>query len=290
MKFSRFLVSVVAIACLGGFEMVSAQNGPIDFPAASPAAVVQQRIGLTDFEIAYSRPGVKGREIFGSLESYGQVWRTGANAATKITFNTPIKFGGADVAAGTYALFTVPGDGEWTVILNSVADQWGAFTYDETKDVLRVPAKSVALEHSVESLLIWFDDLRDESATLKITWENITVSVPLELDVATRLVPQIEAAMSSGRPQRENVYFQAAGFYYDHDLDLKKAARWIDLALRQNPTAFWMLHLKAKIHAKLGNNDIARTAAEESTKYALIEDGPNSGYKVSNDALIAELN
>jgi len=290
MKGPRFIAAVYTLAVLGLVGTGHAQNATIDFPAASPAATIRQRIGLTDFEITYSRPGVKGREIFGRLESYGAVWRTGANAATKITFDTPIKFGGQEVAAGTYALFTIPGEEAWTVILNSVADQWGAFTYDESKDVLRVSAQPRVLAEPVESLLIWFNDLRDESATLNISWENVSVAVPIQLDVASKIVPQIEAVMASGRPQRENVYFQAAGFYYDHDLDLRKAARWIDQALRLNPTAFWMLHLKAKIHAKLGNNDIARQAAEQSTQYALLEEGPTSGYKVSNDALIAELN
>ncbi len=266
-----------------------AQSNRIDFPAASPAAELRQRVGLTDFEIIYSRPSVKGREIFGELQAYGEVWRTGANAATKITFDTPIVFGGEAVPAGTYGLFSVPGEDEWIVILNKVADQWGAFNYDATEDLVRVTVPAHRLAEPVETLSLWFNDLRDESATLNITWERTTVAVPISVDVKEKLVPQIEAVMASGQQQRDYIYFQSAGFYYDHNLDLQKAAKWIDLALKQNPNAFWMLHLKAKIHAKLGNKAEALAAAEASTKFAVAQEGPGSGYKVMNDALIAEL-
>lgn len=267
----------------------AAQANRIDFPAASPAAQLRQRVGLTDFEVVYSRPSVKGRKIFGELQAYGEVWRTGANAATKITFDTPITFGGQAVPAGTYGLFSIPGEEEWVVILNNVADQWGAFNYDAAEDVVRVTVPAQHLAETIETFAIWFNDLRDESATLNLTWENTTVAVPIAVDVKEKLVPQIEAVMASGQQQRDYVYFQAAGFYYDHDLDLQKAAKWIDLALKQNPNAFWMLHLKAKIHAKLGNKAEAIAAAQASTKFAVAQEGPGSGYKVMNDALIAEL-
>lgn len=266
-----------------------AQANRIDFPAASPAAQLLQRVGLTDFEIIYSRPSVKGRQIFGELQVHGEVWRSGANAATKISFDTPIVFGGQAVAAGTYGLFSIPGETEWTVILNRVADQWGAFNYDAAEDVVRVQVPVRKLEEPIETFTIWFNDLRDESATLNLTWERISVAVPITVDVKEKLVPQIEAVMASGQPQRDYIYFQAAGFYFDHDLNLQKAAKWIDLALKQNPNAFWMLHLKAKIHAKLGNKAEALAAAEASTKFAVAQEGPGSGYKVMNDALIAEL-
>ncbi|MCF3649612.1 DUF2911 domain-containing protein [Synoicihabitans lomoniglobus] len=282
-----FTLSCLLLAALS--PLARAQTSRIDFPAASPAAELRQRVGLTDFQIVYSRPSVKDRQIFGELQAYGEVWRTGANAATKITFDTPIVFGGKPVAAGTYGLFSIPGETEWTVILNRTAEQWGAFNYDEAEDVLRVTVPVQALADPVESFSIWFNDLRDESATLNLTWEKVSVAVPIKVDVKDRIVPQIEAVMGAGQQQRDYIYFQSAGFYFDHNLDLQKAAKWIDLALAQSPNAFWMLHLKAKIHAKLGNKSTAITAAESSTKYAVAQEGPGSGYKVMNDALIAEL-
>lgn len=288
MKFLRSLFLGSGLLLAFGWPL-AAQTNRIDFPAASPAATVRQRVGLTDFEVIYSRPSIKDREIFGGLQAYGEVWRTGANAATKITFDSPIWFGGQPVAAGTYGLFSIPGENEWVVILNRVAEQWGAFNYDAAEDVLRVTVKPTRLAAPIETFSIWFNDLRDESCTLNLTWENVTVAVPIKVDVKDRLVPQIEAAMASGQQQRDYVYFQSAGFYFDHNLDLQKAAKWIDLALQQNPNAFWMLHLKAKIHAKLGNKATALAAAEASTKFAVAQEGPGSGYKVMNDALIAEL-
>ena len=261
----------------------------LSFPAASPEAKVQQQIGLTHFEITYSRPSVKGREIFGGLQSWGEVWRTGANAATKLSFDSQVKFGGRPVEAGTYALFTIPREDTWTVILNRVADQWGASRYDADADVIRVEAPAQESKAPTETLHIGFDTLRDESAVLVIAWENWVVRVPLEVEVRSRLQPEIETAMSSGTTQPDYIYFQAAAFYYDHQIDLEKAAAWIDLALDQNARAFWMLHLKAKIHAELGNKAIAIAAAEASTEQAVAQEGPSSGYKVMNDALLASL-
>lgn len=285
------LRALIASATLIGSVSINAfaQGSALEFPAASPAAVVQQRVGLTNFEISYSRPSVKGREIFGSLQAFGEVWRTGANAATKVTFDSDIRFGGQAVEAGTYALFTIPGESQWTVILNREAEQWGSFGYNQSSDVARIEVPVNDDAPFRETLMIGFDELRDESAELFIVWETTEVRVPVAVDVVTRLQPEIEATMSTGEPQRDYVYFQAASFYFDHGIDFDKAADWVDLALDQNPNAYWMLHLKAKIHEELGNEDIAISAAEASTTHAVSREGPGSGYKVMNDALIARL-
>src|SRR5208282_6301304 len=135
---SKMLGSVVA--AMSGLALVSAlhaQTPNINFPAASPACTLKQRVGLTDIEIVYSRPGVKGRTIFGGIVPYGQVWRTGANQATKISFSTPVKLEGNEIPAGTYALFTIPGENEWTIIINKNTNQWGAFQYNEKDDFVR---------------------------------------------------------------------------------------------------------------------------------------------------------
>jgi hypothetical protein len=287
MRFLAFVFLGVS-ACFSP-AVAWAQTSRIEFPAASPTVVIRQQVGLTNFELTYSRPSVKGREIFGGLQAYGTVWRTGANAATKITFDTVIQFGGKTVQPGTYALFSIPEETTWTVILNAESDQWGAFNYDETKDVIRVQVDAVQLEQPVETFALWFNTLRDETAELTISWESVRVAIPITVDVQTKLVPQIEAVMNSGKEQRDYVYIQSAGFYYDHELDLRKAAKWIDMALKQTPNAFWMLHLKAKIHAKLGNKAVAIAAAEASTRFAIAQEGLESGYKKMNDELLANL-
>jgi hypothetical protein len=268
-----------------------AQTPNIDFPAASPACTIKQRVGLTDIEVVYSRPGVKGRTIFGGIVPYGQVWRTGANQATKITFSTPVKFEGADVPAGTYALFTIPGEDQWTVILNKDASQWGAFQYNEKDDVVRVKVAPFALsDTTLETFTIEFNRIRDESALLNLVWDKTVVPLHLEVDVASKLVPQIEAAMAAPGKKSDGLYFQAATFYYNHDQDLKKALDWVNDGLADNPgIAFEMLHLKAQILAKLGDKAGAIAAAKQSSELAVKAEGAGSSFVKMNDDLISSL-
>jgi hypothetical protein len=134
---------------------LEAQTPNVSFPAASPACTLKQRVGLTDIEIVYSRPGVKGRTIFGGIVPYGQVWRTGANQATKITFSTPVKLEDHDIPAGSYALFTIPGENEWTIIISTNAAQFGAFQYNEKDDLLRFKVTPAALADTrVETFVV----------------------------------------------------------------------------------------------------------------------------------------
>jgi hypothetical protein len=175
-----------------------AQAPQIEFPAPSPAATFKQQVGITDISVEYSRPSMRGRKIFGGLVPYGEVWRTGANSATKITFSTDVKFGGADVAAGTYALFTIPAEGEWTVILNNVTGQWGSYAYNAANDVTRISVKPTALPNPIDTFSIGVSNLSAEgSATLYLMWEKVRVPVEIKTDLAGMLVPKIEAVMAS---------------------------------------------------------------------------------------------
>jgi hypothetical protein len=262
----------------------SAQTNRLEFPAASPGCTIKQRFGLTDVEVVYSRPGIKGREIFGSLVPYGKVWRTGANNATKLTFSTPVKINGAEVPAGTYALFTIPGENEWTIIINKGAAQWGAFAYDEKVDVVRVKSVPLKLAESVESFTIEFNRITDESAVMNLVWDKTVVPIKLEVDVTSKLVPQIEATMASD--SKNKPYYPAAMFYYDHGQDLKKASEWVDAAIKQRE-AHYIVYLKAKILAKLGDKEGAIAAAKRSSELAVKANDP--GYVKMNDDLIASL-
>ena len=247
-----------SLVCVSGLALPSglfAQTPKVDFPAASPACTLKQRVGLTDFEIVYSRPGVKGRTIFGGIVPYGQVWRTGANQATKITFNTPVKFAGTEMPAGTYALFTIPGENEWTIILNKNSAQWGAYQYN-AKDDVRVSKWNPATlsDTRIETFCIEFNRIKDESAVLTLVWDKTVVAIPVEVGVTSKVVPQIEAAMASPDKKDAGFYFQAATFYYNHGLDLKKALAWVNAGLEGQPRiAFELLHLKAQILAKQGD-------------------------------------
>jgi len=280
-----------ALVFAGGLvfaSRLSAQTPGVNFPAASPACTLKQRVGLTDIEIVYSRPGVKNRAIFGGIVPYGQVWRTGANQATKVTFSTPVKLEGTDIPAGTYALFTIPGEKEWTIIINKGATQWGAFQYNEKDDVARFKVTPVMPAETIETFTIEFNRIRDESAVLNLVWEKTVVPIHLDVDVTSKLVPQIEAAMASPDKKQAGLYFQAATFYYNHDLDLKKALDWVNAGLADNPRiAYEMLHLKAQILAKQGDKAGAIAAAKQSSELAIKAEGPGSSFVKMNQDLIA---
>lgn len=287
----RPLVAVITGSVLA--TSLFAQAPQIEFPAASPAATIKQRVGLTDIEINYSRPSMRGREIFGRLEPYGAVWRTGANNATKITFSTPVKFNGTEVAAGTYALFTIPERaGDWTIILNKIPGQWGSYAYDAKNDVARVKATPVPLAQPVETFAIGFNDLAGgNSATLNLMWENVRVPVKLEVDVAGILVPKLEALMASAEPKKP--YFSAAMFYYESNLDLKKAAAWMDAAIAERPNQMWMIYRKGLILAKMGDKAGAIAAAQQSLDLVKSDTQSPASLKEEytrlNNALIASL-
>ena len=264
------------------------QAPKIDFPAASPSATLKQRVGLTDIEINYSRPGLKGRVVVGNIDPFGKVWLTGANNATRISFSTPVKLQGSSLDAGTYELFTIPGKDEWTVILQKAGKQWGAYQYKQENDALRVTAKPVVLANPVETFTIDLNDIRDESATLNLIWADWRVPVKLEVDVVSIVVPQIEAVMASDSAKKP--YAQAAMFYRDHDLDLKKALVWIDAAIAAQPDAYYYVYHKAKLLAKMGDKAGALAAAQQSIAMAAKDTGPvKDEYTRLNEALIASL-
>jgi hypothetical protein len=261
-----------------------AQAPKLEFPAPSPACTIKQRVGLTDIEIAYSRPSMKGRQIFGSLVPYGAVWRTGANNATKISFSTAVKLNGTEIAAGAYAFYTIPGENEWTIILNKGVGQSGT-QYDQNADVARFKATPVKLsDTTIDTFTIEFNHVRDESAVITLVWEQTVVPVKVELDLTSKLVPQIEEAMSATEGRKP--YYQAAMFYYDHDQDLKKASQWVDAAIAERE-AHYIVYLKAKILAKLGDKQGAIAAAKRSTELAI--KAKDSGYVKMNEELITSL-
>jgi hypothetical protein len=272
----------VSFLCAIGCGLMFASKGgaqvtKVEFPAASPACTLKQRVGLTDIEVDYSRPGVKGREIFGGLIPYGQVWRTGANQATKIIFSTPVKLNGTEIPAGTYALMTIPGKDEWTIIINKGAEQWGAYKYDEKADVARFKVTPIQLDRQIDTFTIEFDQIRDQSSLLNLVWDKTAVPIKLEVDFVDKLISQIESVMASDA--KEKPYYQAALFYYNHGLDLQKAKKWVDAALAERDAHF-IAYLKAEILAKLGDKEGALAAAKHSTELA----------QKANDASFVKLN
>jgi hypothetical protein len=282
------LRSCLILAGLVTSTSLLAQAPKLEIPAPSPAGLVKQRVGLTDIEVSYSRPGIKGRKIFGGLESWGEIWRVGANSATTIKFSTPVKLEGNEVPAGTYGLFAQIGQDEWTIIVNKVPNQWGAYTYNAKDDVVRFKVKPVAMADPVETLTIDIGDIRDESATLNIEWEKTRVPVKIAVDVVGVVVPQIEAVMASNEPKKP--YVAAAMFYVQHGIELQKALGWMDAAIAADPNGFYFVYRKALVQEKMGDKAGALATAKASIEGAKKAGGAvGDEYIRLNEALIARL-
>ncbi|HEX5043118.1 MAG TPA: DUF2911 domain-containing protein [Candidatus Polarisedimenticolaceae bacterium] len=282
----RLLVVSALSFAASGLQAQEAKK--IEFPQASPLASVKERVGVTDVSIEYSRPSVREREIFGGLVPYGQVWRTGANAATKVTFSTDVKVGGAAVPAGSYALFTIPGQAEWTVILSKVVDgQWGSYAYDAKDDQARIKVKPVAMTEALETMEIGLQDMHAGKANLVIAWDKTKVPVEIDTDVVAKVKPQIEAAMAGSG---EKPYFAAAMFYYENDLDMALAKEWIEAAAKKQPDAVWIAYRKGLILKKAGDKEGALAAAKQARELAAKAEGElKAEYTRLSENLIASL-
>lgn len=251
-------------------------------PAPSPTQTVQQDFGVSSVQLIYSRPGVKGRKIFGDLVPYGKVWRTGANSATRIKFNDDVNFGGQPLKAGEYALYTIPREDEWDIIINKGSENWGP-EYKQENDILRVKAKPAKLADAVETFTVQMENIKPTSADLKITWEKTAVAVPITVDIDKKIMGQIDDLMNKdNRP-----YFAAAMYYLETGKDLKQAVAWFDKAAEQNPDAYWVYHQKANALAKLGKKDEAKQAAAKSIELAKAQN--NDDYVKLNEKLLASL-
>ncbi|MDF9797364.1 hypothetical protein OKW21_002627 [Catalinimonas alkaloidigena] len=260
--------------------------GQLSTPAPSPYSTVSQVVGLTEVEIAYSRPAMKGRDIYGELVPFGSLWRTGANAATKISFPEPLSIEGKELAAGEYSIFTIPGKGEWTLILNKDA-KVSVANYDQSKDAVRFTVKPQKTKMDFESFTIMFSDIKDNSAKINIIWENTLVPISItDPDVDQKVMAQIEEQIPTAG-NNDNVYFAAASYYFENNKDLEQAVEWVDKAVEINDEKYWVMHLQAKIHAKLNNKEKAIEAAEKSK--ALADKAGNPDYVKLNNQLIATL-
>jgi tetratricopeptide (TPR) repeat protein len=262
---------------------MTAQAQGIKTPAPSPTQTIKQDFALSSIEVNYSRPNMKGRTVFGDLAPYGKLWRTGANAATKVTFGEDVTVGGVAVKAGTYVLYTVPNKDEWEVIFNKGLGNWGIDGYKKEEDVARFKVKPVALPSSVETFTIQLGNVTPATADIQVSWEKTQINIPVVADIDAKISKSIETAMNvDNRP-----YFQAASYYFEAGKDLKQALAWTNKAIENSPKAFWMVHLKAKILAKMGDKAAAVTAANQSI--ALAKEAKNDDYVALNEKLIATL-
>ncbi|MGI8584646.1 MAG: DUF2911 domain-containing protein [Chitinophagaceae bacterium] len=257
-------------------------SGQLRTPAPSPTQTIKQDFGLSSVELIYSRPAMKGRKIFGDLVPWNKVWRTGANSATRIKFNDDVMIGGQALKAGEYALYTMPGENEWEVIINKGSANWGT-DYKMEDDIVRVKAKPIKLDQSVESFTMQFANVKPTSTDLRIMWDKTAVAVPITTDIDKRVMAQINnQVVKDGRP-----YFQSAMYYMENGKDMNQAVQWFDKAIEQNPKGYWIYHQKANALAKMGKKAEAKAIAQKSMDIARQE--KNDDYVSLNEKLLAEL-
>lgn len=264
----------------------SSINAQIETPAPSPFSKTEQKVGLTDVTLEYSRPSMKGRKIFGGLEDYGKVWRTGANANTKLTFSTDFMVDGKTLKKGTYALYTIPGEKTWDVLLYTDASNWGTpRKWDESKVAAKVTVAPIQIPMPIETFTITFDDLTNNSAVIGIMWEDVYVGLKFETPTDKMVDANIAKVMNG--PSANDMY-GAAVYYLQAGKDIKQAQVWIDKAVEMTSEKprFWYLRQQSLIHAKAGNTKGAIAAAKASLKYAT--EAGNAGYIKMNKASLKE--
>lgn len=248
-------------------------------PAPSPAASFTQVVGVTDIAVKYARPSVRGRNIFGDLVPYGQVWRTGANESTKIEFSTDVQFDGKTLPAGKYSLYTIPNKDEWTIIFSKSLENWGSDGYKQDQDALRLNVKPTATAEKVETFTIAISNIKTDGANLDLKWENTKVSVPFTLDVNTQVMSTMDKALAEAKPDDWRLFAQAASYLYSSNQDINRAAELMKKSVSIKPQ-FWTMHTYSEILAKKG--DVAG-AVDTATK------GLELAKEAKNDFYIAQI-
>lgn len=252
-------------------------------PSSSTTQTVKQEFGLGTVELSYSRPNIKGRAIFGDLVPYDAIWRTGANAATTLSFSDDVIIGGKTVPAGKYGLLTIPGASAWTIIISKQLDVTSPASYKQEMDVVRVNVKPSQLPFSIESFMIFFEKVQSNSLELMIVWDKTAVSLPITQEIDSKVMSQINNLMSNdNRP-----YYSAAVYYMENNKDLAKASEWLDKAIEQNASAFWIWYQKAKCLSLLGKKAEAKAASVKSMELA--KTAKNGDYVTLNEKLQASL-
>ena len=254
-------------------------------PQPSPKCFLNQMVGLTDVEIEYSRPGVKGRNVFGNLVPFGKVWRTGANSNSTISFSEDVVIDGKTLKKGKYALFTLPKVESWEVIFYSKTDNWGTpEDWNEADVALRASVVPQMLNKNVENLTIDINNLDNNFGYLNISWEKTFVSLKFEVPTQKMAMASIEKIMAG--PSAGD-YFSAAQFYLQSNGDMNKALSYVNKALELNKaTPYWYTKLKSLIQAKLGDKKGAIETAKISLASA--KEAKNNDYVKMNEDNIAE--
>ena len=274
----KILLSLILVGTL------TLANAQVKAPQPSPSATVKQTIGLSEVTVEYSRPSAKNRKVFGNLVPMNQVWRTGANGSSDIAFANETLFGGVKVPAGKYALYSIPSQNDWELILYKDTEQWGA--PKELKEDLVVAKVKVKTEKNPmfqETFQIGFQDLKNDKANLILTWENTLVKVPIFIDSQKEVLESINTTLAS-KTAKGSDYHQAANYYFENGMDLKKALEYTRKANQLQPDLYYMLKLQAEIEAANGLKKEAIATAKKSLE--LSKKANSDDYvKINNDSI-----
>ena len=256
----KLLLSALLIAALSPF----AAQGQLKLPSLSPTTKITQDFSTSNIELSYSRPSVRGRKIFGDVVAYGLPWRTGANGATKIKFGEDVEIMGNKLKAGEYVMYTIPNKESWEIIFNTGAGTFGPDGYSKENDMLRFNVKPTRMEGVCQTFTISFTDLSYSTCKLEIMWERTKLQIPIRATNQDAIESNIDKAIN----HPSIPYFQAAAYYYENNTKMSTALDYVNRALEQEPKAYYMWYLKARIERKLGHNDKAIEAAKKSMETA----------------------
>lgn len=261
----------------------------IKMPAPSTTQKISQDFGMGKIDLTYSRPNIKGRLLLkenSELAPLGQIWRTGANAATRLYFSDKVMMGGKLLDTGSYVLYAIPGKETWEIIINKGLTNWGTDGYKESEDVVRFKVKTMKMAVAAETLTMQFANIQAESCELHIMWGNTAVSVPMSTNVKDRIRAQVEKALSAD-PVNPASYSAAATFYAEWDNNNAKALENINKATAANPKAFWLFLQTAKIQQAMGDKIGAKANAEKCITVAT--EAKNADYVRMAKELIVKL-
>ncbi|MES2617788.1 MAG: DUF2911 domain-containing protein [Bacteroidota bacterium] len=275
--------NATAILALSAISSLSVSAQTLKTPAPSPLQTLKQAFALSDITLEYSRPSAKGRVVYGDVVPFGKIWRTGANAATKVTFGEDVKVEGTKIAAGTYAVYSIPNKDKWEIMLYKDLKLGGNVSeYKTENEVLRVTVKPTALTEKVETFTMGIADITATSSNIELTWEKTRVAIKVVADIDSTIMKNIDATVNTdNRP-----YYSAASYYYENNKDMKVALGWVNKALEQNPKAYWVMALKAKIEIKLNDKTAATATAEKVI--AMAKEGKNEDYVKIGEKLLAD--
>ncbi|WP_301921721.1 DUF2911 domain-containing protein [Ferruginibacter sp.] len=273
----------IIVFCSASLLFINIASAQINMPSPSTTQTVIQDFGMGSIELTYSRPNIKNRTVFGDLVPYGKLWRTGANGASRLTFKTPVEIGGKKIDTGSYALYTIPAEDNWEIILNKGINNGGVTGYKESEDVVRFTVPSIKTTSKTETFTMQFANIKPESCDLQLVWEKRSIFIPITTNIKDKIRAQIEAAMLTDKKP----HWQAAQFYFEYDKNLTRALENVTEATDENPKAFYMFLYKARIEKEMGKTAAAMETSK--TSLALSKEAKNDDYIKMNKELQKEL-